>query len=61
MALILSSTVFVKINLPRPAPDLSVFKELIKTLNPQERRLAADNARAIADYAGALEQALAGE
>jgi hypothetical protein len=60
LALILSNTVFVRINLPRPSPDLAVLRELVKSMTAEERRSAQERTREISEYAKALEKVLGG-
>jgi hypothetical protein len=61
LALILSNEVYVKINLPRPPPDLLVaLRELVKGLDASQKRLALERARGLEEYAKALQQALGG-
>jgi hypothetical protein len=60
LALILSNEVYVKINLPRPPPDLAVLRELVKGLDANEKKLALDRARGLEQYAKALASVLGG-
>jgi hypothetical protein len=60
LALILSNDLYVKINLPRPPPDLAALRELVKDLSASDRKLALDRARGLGEYARALERALGG-
>jgi hypothetical protein len=60
LALILSNEVYVKINLPRPPPDLAALRELVKGLDATERKHALDRARGLQQYANALEKVLGG-
>jgi hypothetical protein len=60
LALILSNEVYVKINLPRPPPDLAALRELVKGLDANEKKLALDRARGLEQYAKALEKVLGG-
>jgi hypothetical protein len=60
LAIILSNDLYVKINLPRPPPDLAALRELVKGLTASEKKLALDRARGLGQYAKALETALGG-
>ena len=60
LALILSNEVYVKINLPRPPPDLAALRALVKGLGASEKKLALARAKGLGEYAKALETALGG-
>ena len=60
LALILSNDVFVRINLPRPPPDPVALRELVKSLDARERKVALERTRWLGEYAKALEKALGG-
>jgi hypothetical protein len=60
LALILSNEVYVKINLPRPPPDLAALRELVKGLTASDKKLALERTRQLSEYAQVLEKALGG-
>ena len=60
LALILSNEVYVKINLPRPPPDLAALRELLRGLDGSEKKLVLERARQLGEYVKAVEKALGG-
>jgi hypothetical protein len=60
LALILSNEVYVKINLPRPPPDLAALRELVKGLDASGKKVALERTRLLAECAKTLEKALGG-
>ncbi len=60
LALILSNEVYVKINLPRPPPDLAALRELLRSLDASQKRLALERTRQLDAYVKAVEKALGG-
>ncbi len=60
LALILSNEVYVKINLPRPPPDLAALRELLRRLDASQKKLALERTRQLDAYVKAVEKALGG-
>ena len=60
LALILSNDLYVRINLPRPPPDLAALRELVRSLDATEKKLALERTRQLGEYAKTLEKALGG-
>jgi hypothetical protein len=60
LALILSNDLYVKTNLPRPPPDLAALRELVRSLDATEKKLALERTRQLGEYAKTLEKALGG-
>ena len=60
LALILSNEVYVKINLPRPPPDLAAVRELLSGLDASQKTLALERTRQLGEYVKVLEKALSG-
>ena len=60
LALILSNEVYVKINLPRPPPDLAALRELFRGLDGSEKKRALERTRQLGEYVKAVEKALGG-
>jgi hypothetical protein len=60
LALILSNDVYVKINLPRPRPDLAALRELVRSLDATEKKLVVERTKQLGEYAEMLEKALGG-
>jgi hypothetical protein len=58
LALILSSSVYVRLTLPDPPPP-EVLRELVENLSAEERKLATARVKALGAFAKAAEKALA--
>jgi hypothetical protein len=58
LALILSSELFVRITTPDPPPDPVYIRDLVKALDPEQKRLALTRVKALSAYANALEKEL---
>jgi hypothetical protein len=58
LALVLSHKVYVDIHLPDPPPDPVYIRDLVKALDPEQKRLALTRVKALGAYANALEKEL---